>query len=50
MEEEEEAAELPAGWFYGPKTVTIYEWRCPHGEECGKNFELMYKEDNEKEV
>ena len=34
---------LPEGWTSGEKEITLYEWRCPHGQSCGKNQRLMYK-------
>ena len=37
---------LPNGWHADTKTKLYYEWRCPHGEICGKNGKLMYKKDD----
>ena len=41
---------LPDGWTKGEKEVVIYEWRCPHGEVCGKGYKLLYKKDVEKDA
>ena len=35
--------ELPTGWTQGTKEVQVFEWRCPHGDACGKGGKLMYK-------
>ena len=42
--------ELPEGWTQGEKDVTVYEWRCPFGEVCGKNYRLMYKKMDREEA
>ena len=36
-------AELPEGWTVDKTTVTVYEWRCPRGDKCGKGYKLLYK-------
>jgi hypothetical protein len=35
--------ELPEGWQWSTVEKPIWEWRCPHGDKCGKNYRLMYK-------